>query len=866
VLAVREQLAEGRQRLREQHDRGLDGVHVCAKFTSQVDAAILRLSEGALEGLSEAEATSLRENVTLVAHGGYGRRQQAPYSDVDLMVLHQGRVDDLLTDLARRMTQDIFDVGVQLGQSLRTVSQAVQLSRTDAQIGTSLLESRYLLGSAAVYTEFSKAMQTMAGRRSTTLSRAFISARREERQHYGETVYLLEPNVKRSRGGLRDLHLLRWLWLLKFGVADPERLYNKELLSKFDYRRLVSAQNFLLRVRNEMHFHSGEPNDLLSRPEQLRLAEYFQFRGREGMRPVEQFMRDYFHHTNHIWHMVHRLSEQMQPASRVSRVLSPVFSRTTEDGYHIGRNEVSATPQATARLRQRLEEVLRLVDLARQEGKRIAQDTWYLVYRTAPQYGNDPSPEAIKLFLQILSNPERLGELLRRLHELGVLEKIIPDFSHVRSLLQFNQYHKYTVDEHCIRAVEEATYFAERQDTLGDLYRRLKSKRTLHLALLLHDLGKGFEEDHSVVGRRIAERVGQRLELPPEEVAELEFLVFQHLLMSHLALRHDTSQPRLVTRFADEVNSQSLLDMLLMVTCADLAAVGPGVLNSWKVEVLTDLHFRASTRLSVERSSQLQERRDTARSKVCRLLMPEEQTDPWFERQLDALPDGYVVGRPAENVCETLRRLRQLTPQTGMAWGQYQPDTDTIEFFAGIDQGSGRGIFSSMAGTLTSCGMQILFAETNLVADGLLLLRYVVQDPDYPGETPAERIDKLERALVESIDSDQPPTFRQVWGREQKEANAALSDLPNEVRIDSDLADEYSIVEVFTIDRRGLLYRLARTLHDLELVIRFAKIGTYLDQVVDVFYVTEREGGKPQSGERLDQIRAALTAVITSES
>jgi [protein-PII] uridylyltransferase len=384
VLAVREQLAEGRQRLREQHDRGLDGVHVCAKFTSQVDAAILRLYEGALEGLSEAEATSLRENVTLVAHGGYGRRQQAPYSDVDLMVLHQGRVDDLLTDLARRMTQDIFDVGVQLGQSLRTVSQAVQLSRTDAQIGTSLLESRYLLGSAAVYTEFSKAMQTMAGRRSTTLSRAFISARREERQHYGETVYLLEPNVKRSRGGLRDLHLLRWLWLLKFGVADPERLYNKELLSKFDYRRLVSAQNFLLRVRNEMHFHSGEPNDLLSRPEQLRLAEYFQFRGREGMRPVEQFMRDYFHHTNHIWHMVHRLSEQMQPASRVSRVLSPVFSRTTEDGYHIGRNEVSATPQATARLRQRLEEVLRLVDLARQEGKRIAQDTWYLAYRYCP--------------------------------------------------------------------------------------------------------------------------------------------------------------------------------------------------------------------------------------------------------------------------------------------------------------------------------------------------------------------------------------------------------------------------------------------------------------------------------------------------
>lgn len=865
VLAVREQLAEGRQHLRELHDRGLEGANVCAKFTSLVDAAIIRLHEDALAELSEADASKLRENVTLVAHGGYGRRQQAPFSDVDLMILHQGRVDALLTDLARRLTQDIFDVGIQLGQSLRTVSQAVALSRTDPQIGTSLLESRFLLGSSAIYAEFSKAMSSMVGRRSSALSRAFIFARREERLHYGETVYLLEPNVKRSRGGLRDLHLLRWLWLLKFGIADPERIYNMELLSKFDYRRLVSAQNFLLRVRNELHFHSGEPNDLLSRPEQLRLAEYFQFRGREGMRPVEQFMRDYFHHTNHIWHLAHRLSEQMQPASRVSRVLSPVFGRTTDDGYHIGRYEVSATPRAMARLRQRLEEALRLVDLARQEGKRIGQDTWYLVYRTAPQYGNDPSSEAIQQFLNILSNPEHLGELLRRLHELGVLEKIIPDFSHARSLLQFNQYHKYTVDEHCIRAVEEATFFAERHDTLGELYRRLKDKRTLHLALLLHDLGKGFQEDHSVVGRRIAQRIAQRLKLPLEETAEIEFLVFQHLLMSHLALRHDTSQPRLVSRFADEVNSQSLLDMLLLVTCADLAAVGPDVLNSWKVEVLTDLHFRASTNLSAERASQLQERRDAARSNARRLLFPEEQTEPWFERQLDALPDGYIVGQPAEHVCDMLRRLRNLTPETGTAWGQYQPETDTIEFFAGIDQGSGRGIFSSMAGALSSNGMQILFAETNIVADGLLLLRYVVQDPDFPGETPAERIDKVVRTLVASIDSDEPPKFRQVWGREQKEANAALSDLPIEVRIDSELADEYSIVEVFTIDRRGLLYRLARTLHDLNLVIRFAKIGTYLDQVVDVFYVTERDGAKPRSAERLDQIRAALTAVITPD-
>ena len=325
------------------------------------------------------------------------------------------------------------------------------------------------------------------------MARDFIAERRTERLQYGETVYLLEPNVKRSRGGMRDIHLLRWLWFLRCGVADFDRLHDMGVLSKFDHRRLLSSQTFLLRVRNEMHFHAGEACDLLTRAEQLRLAEYFQYRGRQGLLPVEQFMRDYFHHTNHVWHLAHRLSEIVQPPSRVSRVFGPVLGYTTKDGYHIGRREISATTQAMARLELHLEEVLRLVDLARTEGKRISQDTWYFVYRTAPQYSNLLEPRrGQRSFLRLLDNPERLGELLRRLLELGVLEKIIPEFAHARCLLQFNQYHKYTVDEHSIRAVEEATRFAERKDALGEAYVHLQDKRMLHLALLIHDLGKGL--------------------------------------------------------------------------------------------------------------------------------------------------------------------------------------------------------------------------------------------------------------------------------------------------------------------------------------------------------------------------------------
>ncbi len=861
VLVAREQLAEGRRQLRQQHDRGLDGVKACARFTSQVDSAITRLYEAALADRPDQEAVELRERVSLVAHGGYGRRQQAPYSDVDMMLLYAGKIDNSIADFARRLTQDIFDVGIQLGQSVRTVAQAVQMARTEAQIGTSLIESRLLLGSSHEYDRYMDQFRALVERSKGRMGRDFIAERRIERQQYGETVYLLEPNVKRSRGGLRDIHLLRWLWFLRCGVADFDRLHGIGVLSKFDHRRLISSQTFLLRVRNEMHFHAGEACDMLTRAEQVRLAQYFQYRGRQGILPVEQFMRDYFHHANHVWQLAHRLSELVTPPSRVNRVFGPVLGYTTKDGYHIGRREVSATAKAIARLERRLEEVLRLVELARTEEKRISQDSWYFVYRTAPQYSHNLSQEGKDTFLKLLERSERLGELLRRLLELGVLEKIIPEFTHARCLLQFNQYHKYTVDEHSIRAVEEATHFAERNDALGEAYVHLQDKRILHLALLIHDLGKGFEEDHSEVGRRIAQQTAARLELSPENAETLEFLVHKHLLMSHLAFRRDTTQQQLVARFAEEVGTPIRLQLLALVSCADLAAVGPGVLNSWKVEVLFQLYRRTLRLLTPDRPA-VEDRNEKARRATLALFTQPEREDAWFDRQLDTIPEAIIARRSPEEVLDVLRRLRKLDPRGGTAWANYLSETDTVEFFGAIDQGAGRAIFSSMAGALTAQGMQILSAETYTLADDMLLLHYVAQDPDYPGEPPPARMAEVSRVLMASIDRDEPPTFRKVWGHDQHEANAALSNLPNEVRIDTQLSDECAIVEVFTIDRRGLLYRLARALHDLGLIIRFAKIGTYLDQVVDVFYVTERDKTKPLSDERLMEIRSRLFDVI----
>jgi [protein-PII] uridylyltransferase len=280
------------------------------------------------------------------------------------------------------------------------------------------------------------------------------------------------------------------------------------------------------------------------------------------------------------------------------------------------------------------------------------------------------------------------------------------------------------------------------------------------------------------------------------------------------------------------------------------------------VEVLSELHSRAAQKFAAEGDNGLDIDLSAERAGVSALLTPAEQSDEWFERQLAVLPNAFLAKQSPAAIAQALRQLRALKPRAGIAWGNYLKETDTIEFIAGIDQGAGRAIFSSMAGALTSSRLQILAAETDMLADGLMLLRYVVSEPESPGEPLAHRLEEICGALVASIDSDQSPRFPKILGREQKEAAAALTNMPNDVRIDNEMSDRCTVIEVFTVDRRGLLYRLARALHDLRLVIRFSKIGTYLDQVVDVFYVTDRNDQKLTSEDRLLEIRHTLLSVI----
>ena len=865
VQALRSELREKQEEVRKLHNRGLDGLRVSAKLATLVDRVVTRLFDAALGELDPSAADALRANVAVVGLGSYGRRQCAPYSDVDLMILHQGGSQDEVALQLRPMTQGIFDVGLQLGHSVRTANEAVQLARDDVVICTSLIDARTVIGNQSLHETFRSNFEKMVRRSGKSLCRNFLDTRRDERNQYGETLYLLEPHVKRSRGGLRDMNLLRWLGFVEHGESDPDRLRLTGALSKLDHRRWLSARLFLLRLRNEMHFAAGSSLDMLDRAEQLRIADWMDLSHRAGLLPVEQFMRDYFRYTNHLWQMVRRRHASFQIASRVSRVLDPVLGKNVAGDYRIGLSKLSATPKGLAKLEKDIREVLGLIELSVREGKNLDHRTFSALLLAAPEFPDQVTTEVAAQFYDLLASTSDVGEIVRLLHELGYLEKIIPAFRHARCLLQFNQYHKYTVDEHSLRAVRKGAAFATRSDALGEAYRDIEDKRILHLALLLHDLGKGYEEDHSEAGKRIAEETTAMLGLDSHAAEDVVFLVHKHLTMSHLAFRRDTSDVQLLGSFAEDVGSVDRLRMLFVLSCADLAAVGPGVLNDWKIDVLADVFARSSKLLQKDGASTYDSKLESHRRDILQRLTPEERANDWFRRQLAVLSPGYLAANEVEDVLGLLRRFHNLQDSAVDVSCTAEPEKKTLLFTAGVNRGVGRGVFSSMAGALSSQGMQILSASTDVLADNLLMLRYIVTDLVAKESTPAQRQEELCRSLATSIESDQPPQFRHVWGEEAAEAKIQLSALPNEVRINNDLSADFTIVEVFTFDRKGLLYTLARKLHDLATIIRHAKIATSLDQVVDVFYLTDREGKKVTDQSRLDDLSKQLMEVIDRE-
>ncbi len=865
VLDARERLREGRDKIRKQHDRGATGPQVCAQVTDLFDGIVLDVWNAACAELVSAEVQS---GIALIAHGGFGRRDLAPYSDVDLMLLHNRNSSNFIQPLASRLSRDIVDCGLQLGFATRSMREACRLSWQDPVIFSSLTESRLLAGSYHVYSRYFNSLRQGAHRRVRPLLAALYEARREERAKWGETNYLLRPNVKRSRGGLRDIQFIRWLGFICNGETEPDRLVKLGRLPGDDFRLIRQAYAFLLRVRNELHFAHGRAQDVLDRPTQMRIAEKWGYVASEGRLPVEYFMQDYFEHTRNVHYATSYVIADSQRTPFWQQAYERMRSRRVDDAIRVGPTSVWVEPNVLPVFASNLANVLRLMDIANRFRRRISHPTWQAIREAMIARPQElPDKNAIRYFLSLMSRPGHLPELLRRLHELRVLEQFVPAMKRARGLLQFNEYHKYTVDVHCLRAVEAATNFEERTGPIGDRYRKLDDKLMLHLSLLIHDLGKGFEEDHSDVGKRIAAETAERLGLDEAASSTLQWLVHKHLIMHYAAFRHDLSDVQIISKFAGDVGTRQRLDLLTLMSLADLTAVGPDVLTDWKEYLIEDLYVRTSAYLETGRLPDT----PSAESEAARRQIRKHLTLPMPNADVDlilkGLSDAVVLRGPASYVASLIQEA-VTNQESGIAIcrGRFEPSRGATEYTVITNQKSRPiGTFARATAALADSGLSILKADIETLGGDWVWDTFLVEDAEDTGVSDA-RIEQVAEQVRDFMSrTDRPLTVRRrYWSPTIKSEAERLKLQPAKVTFDNETMDSYTVLLLFAYDRPGLLAAIAQRLANLKVVLHFAKIDTHLDQAVDVFYVTELDNRKIEAPDRLDTIQRSLMEAITT--
>jgi [protein-PII] uridylyltransferase len=816
--------------------------------------------------------------LSLVAHGGFGRRDLAPFSDADLMLLSTRGSADLAAKIAGNLTRDLSDCGVDPGLSIRSPIEACALSWSDAVVFSSLTESRFLAGSLQLYRKFFDSYRIGALRRSNRLIQGIVEARRDERKKWGETNYLLRPNVKRSRGALRDIQLIRWIGFARFGETDLERLLKLGALPEEDFRLLRKAYGFMLRVRHELHFRAGKSQDILDRPTQMEIAKAWGYQGTEGVLPVEQFMQDYFEKTRNVRYSSAYFVDDARGRPWVARFTEAALSKKMDDNIQMGPTSIWVRNDALKEFSNSLPDVLRLMSLANEHTRRISHHTWQAI-RTAMRE-REPSPpddHSIEAFLSLLSRPGRLADLLRRLHELRIIEQLIPEFERMRGLLQFNAYHKYTVDAHSLLAIEAATDLQDDQESgMGRRYRRIDDKCLLHLALLIHDIGKGYEEDHCIVGERIAKKVAERLHLEPADAEMLRWLVLKHLIVNVVAFRHDLSDPQIVLSFAAEVGSIRRLEMLVVHTYCDLMAVGPGVATDWKLNLIEDLYRR--TRRYFD-SGDLPGSPDdpeieSTRKRVGALLAQRcsEAALPEALGLLHKMPLSLLSRCDAEILADEIMAVGSVVldgDRRTICMAQYDTMVQAVRFVViRREDHLTMGTFARATAALSANGLDIQRAQIETVGDYAWDYFWVV-DPslrptDADIDVDSKKIQTISNRLRDLIDSATQPMPKppRTWSPRELSEPDSVNVLPKKVVFDNESVDRYTIISLFAYDRPGLLSRIAMAMYQQRLDLSFAKIDTHLDQVADVFYVCEEDGSKILDHERQEVVREALLRVV----
>jgi [protein-PII] uridylyltransferase len=865
-------LADGRAEVRRRFDGRGDGTETVHEYCFLIDQLVRAVHDFAADHEFPQGIRTSGEAMSLVAVGGYGRGELSPQSDIDLLFLTPYKRTPWHEQIVEFILYMLWDMGLKVGHSTRSADECVRQARADLTIRTALLEMRWVWGDQPLFFDLQNRFRNeiIAGS-----GEEFVEAKLAERDsrhnQMGDTRYVLEPNVKEGKGGLRDLHTLYWLAKYLYRVRDIDQLVDAGVISKDAWKRFTKAQGFLWTVRCHLHYVTGRAEDRLTFDVQPEIASRMGYADRAGSRGVERFMKHFFLVAKDVGDLTRlfcSLAEEQQkrkPRLRLGRLL--FLRRSNIDGFVMDGDRLNVA--ADDQFEKEPLALIRLFHAAHEHDLDIHPKALDLVHRNLKRIDAKlrGSAEANRLFMAMLTSRKNPEVALRHMNEAGVLGRFIPDFGRVVAQMQYDMYHVYTVDEHTVQAIGilhaiEQGELKEEVPLSSEVIHKIDSRRALYLSVLLHDIAKGRNGDHSVLGAEIAMKLGARFGLSEAETETVAWLVREHLTMSRIAFKRDIDDPKTIADFVAQVQSPERLRLLLCLTVADIRAVGPTVWNGWKGGLLRELYQRTEDvmlgGMAEARNFRVQAAQEALRAELAKAQWPSADIDAHLAR-------GYPTYWTSFDIATHLRHAR-LVREAETSHAPLTVDS-RVDSFRSVTEitvytSDHPGLFSQIAGAMAVSGANIVDAKIVTLANGMALDTFWIQDSDGGAFDSSSKLAKLS-AYIEQVLSGRMRLDKELAARKGKlPTRAAVFKVPPRVLVDNKASSTYTLIEVNGRDRPGLLYDLTAAMTQLGLQIASAHISTYGERVVDVFYVKDVFGLKVEHERKLSQVREHLLKAL----
>jgi [protein-PII] uridylyltransferase len=872
VLALlRETLEHGRAEIRERFEQGGFTGHECVLAQAVLMDEVLRaLADFVSTYIYPAPNPTTADHLCIAAVGGYGRAELAPFSDIDLLFLLPYKKTSRLESLVEYVLYLLWDLGLKVGHATRTTEDCIRQAQADITIRTAMLEVRFIWGQRALFNDLKRRYERAFFAGSPM---DFVDAKLAERDtrhsRYGESRYLLEPNIKEGKGGLRDLQTLFWLGRYVYHFEDLEEAVEAGLMSRREAANFLKAENFLWTVRCWLHYVSERAEERLTVDLQPIIARACGYRDHAGTLGVERFMKHYYLHARDVGTLTRifcaRIEEQFRRRPLLERLSLTGRSRAFE-GFQVSNDRLLV--EDTKAFKADPANMLRLFKVAGEHRLDIHPDTFRLVTRNLRLIDRDlrDDPEANALFLDMLLAKKDAEVTLRRLNDAGVLGRFLPDFGKVVGLMQHNMYHSYTVDEHTIISIGilhriENGALVDDHPLASEVIHKVLNRRVLYVALLLHDIAKGRGGDHSVLGEKIAQRICPRLGLTEEETETVAWLVRWHLAMSGVAFQRDLQDAKTIRDFADLVQSVERLRLLLCLTVADIRAVGPNVWNGWKATLLRELYYATE---SVITGGIFAERRE-ARVRHAKRAIAAELADlsrEELETFFDLAGPGYWLAFDAPTHARHCRLLHRAEAEQAPLTVDIRVDAERDITEVTVHTLDMPGLVSRISGAIAVCGGSIVDAKIFTLTNSMALDVFWIQDADGGPFEGADKHERLRKVIGETLAGKVLPRYVLAEKKSRLPSRTEVFKVAPRVLIDNNASNSHTVIEVNGRDRPGFIYRVTRALTDAALRISSAQITTYGERAVDVFYVKDVFGLKITNDSKLDGIRDKVLAAI----